>query len=57
MPYIINEDCVKCGACFYECPQEAIIESENSYVIDPEKCIECGTCLQMFCPAYAIIQE
>jgi ferredoxin len=53
--YIITEDCVKCGACYYECPAEAISEGETQYIIDPEKCTDCGTCVDVvYCPAWAI---
>ena len=37
----INEDCISCGACEPECPNEAITQGESIYVIDPAKCTEC----------------
>jgi len=37
----INEDCISCGACEPECPNEAISQGESIYVIDPAKCTEC----------------
>jgi len=37
----ITEDCISCGACEPECPNEAISEGEEIYVIDPKKCTEC----------------
>jgi ferredoxin len=55
--YQITGDCVKCGACFYECPREAITEGEDRYIIDPAKCSECGICLEnVYCPAWAIVR-
>jgi ferredoxin len=55
--YKITEDCVKCGACFYECPQQAITVGENRYIIDPDKCTECDTCIEdVYCPAWAIVK-
>ena len=55
MTYQINEDCVKCGGCYYECPNDAIVEGEDSYYIIPEKCNECGSCVENnYCPAWAI---
>jgi len=39
--YMITEDCIMCGACEEECPNSAISEGEDTYVIDPEKCTEC----------------
>lgn len=41
MAYKITEECISCGACEPECPNEAISEEEDIYVIDPEKCTEC----------------
>ncbi|HEY94543.1 MAG TPA: 4Fe-4S binding protein [Dehalococcoidia bacterium] len=57
MAYKITEDCVQCGACYYECPEEAIYEGENQYFIEPEKCTECGTCIEYGCPAWAIVKD
>ncbi len=57
MAYKITEDCIQCGACFYECTEEAISEGENQYSIDPEKCNECGTCVFNGCPAWAIVKD
>ena len=57
MAYRITEDCVNCGACFYECPVGAISEGEETYVIDPEKCTECGICVEIYCPAWAIVED
>ena len=57
MAYRITEDCVKCGACYYECPEEAIYEGEEVYIIDPEKCTECGACVEYGCPAWAIVKD
>ena len=37
----INEECVACGACEPECPNEAISEGDPLFVIDPDKCTEC----------------
>ncbi len=37
----ITEDCINCGACEPECPNEAISEGDDTYVIDPTKCTEC----------------
>jgi ferredoxin len=37
----ITSDCINCGACEPECPNEAISEGDEIYVIDPELCTEC----------------
>jgi ferredoxin len=38
---IIEADCISCGACEAECPNTAISQGPEVYVIDPEKCTEC----------------
>jgi ferredoxin len=37
----ILEECINCGACEPECPNEAINQGDPVYVIDFEKCTEC----------------
>ncbi len=37
----ITDECINCGACEPECPNEAISEGEDIYVIDPARCTEC----------------
>jgi len=37
----ISEDCTSCGACEAECPNQAIAEGPDHYMIDPAKCDEC----------------
>jgi ferredoxin len=37
----ITEECINCGACEPECPNEAISEGDETYVIDPNLCTEC----------------
>lgn len=41
MALIINEECVNCGVCEPECPNEAISSGDEIYVIDPDLCTEC----------------
>ncbi|MFC1892788.1 YfhL family 4Fe-4S dicluster ferredoxin [Chloroflexota bacterium] len=41
MAYTITDDCISCGACEPECPNEAISEGETVYIIAPDKCTEC----------------
>ncbi len=52
MAYVINDDCIACGACITECPVDAISEGDI-YVIDPDICTDCGTCADV-CPSEAI---
>ncbi len=37
----ITQDCINCGACVPECPNEAISEGDSIYVIDEDQCTEC----------------
>ncbi len=37
----ITEECINCGACEPECPNSAISQGDDIYVIDPAKCTEC----------------
>ncbi len=55
MPRKITDDCLACGLCASECPEEAISEGDPIYVVDPEKCTDCGTC-QEACPNEAIVE-
>ena len=41
MGLIINDECVNGGACEPECPNEAISEGDEFYVINPDLCTEC----------------
>ena len=33
MAYIINDDCISCGACASECPVDAISEGDGKFVV------------------------
>ena len=37
----ITEECINCDVCEPECPNQAIAEGEEFYVIDPDLCTEC----------------
>lgn len=41
MAYMITEECINCGACEPECPNEAIFAGEEIYEINSDKCTEC----------------
>ena len=56
MAYIINDDCISCGACESECPVNAIAEGDGKYAVDADACIECGACAGV-CPVGAPVQE
>ncbi|PKM49676.1 MAG: ferredoxin [Firmicutes bacterium HGW-Firmicutes-7] len=51
MAYIINDECIACGACEPECPVGCIAEGDI-YVIDEAVCIDCGACAGV-CPVDA----
>lgn len=39
-----------------ECPEDAISEGEDIFVIDPEKCTDCGACAEV-CPNESISES
>ena len=41
MAYMITEECINCGACEPECPNQAISAGDERYVVNPDKCTEC----------------
>jgi Pyruvate/2-oxoacid:ferredoxin oxidoreductase delta subunit len=41
MATMITSECINCGACEPECPNNAISQDEEIYVIDPLLCTEC----------------
>jgi len=41
MATLITEECINCGACEPECPNGAISQGEDIFVIDPALCTEC----------------
>jgi ferredoxin len=58
----ITSDCINCGACEPECPNEAISEGDEIYVIDPELCTECvgfydHEACQAVCPVECCIPD
>ena len=56
MAYVINDECISCGACESECPVNCISEGDGKYVIDGKECIDCGSCADV-CPTSAISPE
>lgn len=41
MATMITNECINCGACEPECPNNAISQGDEIYVIDPLLCTEC----------------
>lgn len=57
----ITDECINCGACEPECPNQAIAEGEDFYTIDPAKCDECAAkggehSCKAVCPSDCIVQ-
>jgi len=54
---VIPEKCKGCSLCARICPADAISgEIKNPYVIDLDKCVKCGACIEK-CKFGAIIKE
>jgi len=43
-----------CDACLPECPEDAITADDPKYIIDLQKCTDCGDCAEV-CPTEACI--
>ncbi len=41
MATYVTDECINCGACEPECPNNAITEGEEIYLIDAALCTEC----------------
>lgn len=60
MALMITDECINCDVCLPECPNEAISEGKDIYLIDPNKCTECighfdvPQCVEV-CPVACII--
>lgn len=50
--FIINDDCIACGACASGCPQQCIDEG-TVYSIRQKNCLHCGRCTEV-CPIDAV---
>ena len=62
MSTFITDECINCGACEPECPNEAISEGDDIYVIDPSLCTECvgfhgDEACQSVCPVECCIPD
>ena len=62
MALMINSDCINCDVCVPECPNEAITQGDEIYIIDPAKCTESvghideSQCVEV-CPADCILPD
>ena len=41
MALMITDECINCDVCEPECPNGAISQGPEIYIIDPKKCTEC----------------
>jgi ferredoxin len=62
MALIITEECINCDVCEPECPNQAIHQGDEIYVIDPNRCTQCighydnPQCMEV-CPVDCILQN
>lgn len=56
MAYKITDECIACGSCADECPNDAIISGDDKYSINADECLDCGSCADA-CPNDAIVEE
>ncbi len=62
MSLLITDECINCDVCEPECPNGAISQGEEIYVIDPKLCTECvghfetSQCIEV-CPVDCIILD
>ena len=60
MSLMITDECINCDVCEPECPNGAISQGDEVYVIDPALCTECvghyetSQCVEV-CPVDCII--
>jgi ferredoxin len=60
--YSIGDKCISCFACLrnHICPEEAIIERDEVFSIDADKCTRCAVCFdqqEYFCPVRAVVRR
>ncbi|HZR02707.1 MAG TPA: YfhL family 4Fe-4S dicluster ferredoxin [Burkholderiales bacterium] len=62
MALLITDECINCDVCEPECPNQAISQGPDIYVIDPSRCTECvghfetSQCVEV-CPVDCIIPD
>ena len=62
MALLITDLCINCDVCEPECPNQAIAQGAEIYVIDPRRCTECvghfdtPQCVEV-CPVDCIIVD
>jgi ferredoxin len=62
MALYITDECINCDVCEPECPNGAISQGEEIYVINPDLCTECvghfdkSQCVEV-CPVDCIVSD
>ena len=62
MALIITDECINCDVCEPECPNDAISQGEEIYMIDSKLCTECvghyeiPQCVEV-CPVDCIVSN
>lgn len=62
MALLITDECINCDVCEPECPNDAISQGDDIYVIAPERCTECvghfdaPQCVEV-CPVDCIVPD
>jgi ferredoxin len=62
MALLITDECINCDVCEPECPNNAISQGEEIYVIEPRRCTECvghfetQQCVEV-CPVDCIVVD
>ena len=62
MALMITDECINCDVCEPECPNGAISQGDETYVIDAAKCTECvghydeSQCIAV-CPVDCIVAD
>lgn len=41
MAMVILEDCISCGKCEPDCPNQAIHPGDSHHEVEPDRCTEC----------------
>ena len=60
MALLITDECINCDVCEPECPNAAISQGDDIYIIEPDLCTECighydePQCIEV-CPVDCII--
>ncbi len=62
MALMITDECINCDVCEPECPNGAISQGDEIYIIDPKLCTECvghydvPQCIEV-CPVDCILKD